>query len=98
VLGLYPRLSAAATLLSCAMFVTAASFSLLRWYATRHARLFRPDHEAEAAAALRRSYVGPALYFLAILAAQVAVPISIGIQIAVPLLFFVPVRQGTGRG
>lgn len=96
-LGLYPRLSAAATLLSGAMFFTAASFSLLRWYATRHARLFKPDYEAEAAAALRRSYVGPGLYFLAILAAQIAVPISIGIQIVVPLLFFLPVHQSTSH-
>jgi hypothetical protein len=65
--------------------------------ATRHARLFKPDYEAEAAAALRRSYVGPGLYFLAILAAQIAVPISIGIQIVVPLLFFLPVHQSTGH-
>jgi Endosomal/lysosomal potassium channel TMEM175 len=49
-------------------------------------------------AALRRSYAGPALYSRAILAAREAVPISIGIQVAVPLMFFLPVRQGAGRG
>ena len=33
-LGLYPDLSASATMLSAAMFLTASSFSLMRWYAT----------------------------------------------------------------
>jgi len=43
-LGLYPGRSASATMLSVAMFATAGSFSIMRWYATRHARLFRPEH------------------------------------------------------
>jgi len=91
-LGLYPGHSASATLLSFAMFATASSFSLMRWYATRHARLIKPQHGAHATIALRRSFLGPALYLAAILTAQLAVPVSLAIQIAVPVLFFLPVR------
>ncbi len=89
-LGLYPGLSASATLLSVAMFVTAGSFSLMRWYATQHAKLFRPEHAPHAAAALRRSVLGPALYLGAAFAAQIAVPVAVAILIAVPVLFFLP--------
>jgi len=96
-LGLYPGRSASATLLSGAMFATAGSFSLMRWYATRHARLFRPEHAAQAQRAMRRSLLGPGLYFAAIVAAQWAVPVSIAIQVAVPLLFFLPVRPAVAK-
>ncbi|MBV9748683.1 MAG: DUF1211 domain-containing protein [Acetobacteraceae bacterium] len=89
-LGLYPGLSASAMLLSLAMFVTAGSFSLMRWYATRHAKLFRPEHAPHAAVALWRSLLGPALYLAAAVAAQIAIPVAVAIQIAVPLLFFLP--------
>ena len=97
-LGLYPGLSASATLLSVAMFLTAGSFSLMRWYATRHAKLLRPEHASHDAAALRRSILGPALYFIAAVAAQIAVPVAVAIQIAVPLLFFLPVRDPATDG
>lgn len=94
-LGRYPDLSASATMLSTAMFLTASSFSLMRWYATRHARLFRHEHVGSAHIAMRRSLLGPALYGAAVLAAQVAVPVSIAIQVAVPLLFFLPTHTKT---
>ena len=95
-LGLYPTYPASATVLSIAMFATAGSFYLMRWYATRHARLFLPEHEAQAMLALRRSAIAPISYFVAIFAAQVSVPLSVAIQIAVPLLFFFPASLPQG--
>jgi uncharacterized membrane protein len=92
VFGLYPGRSAAVTLLSGAMLLTAGSFWLMRWYATTQAHLFRPEHAAQATAALRRSLWGPGLYAAALVAAQISVPVSVAIQIAVPVLFFVPMR------
>jgi uncharacterized membrane protein len=94
-LGLYPSRPAAATLLACAMFFTSSSFSLMRWYATRHAKLFAPDYVAPADTALRRTVIGPCLYFLAILAAQVSIATSVALMIAVPLTFFIP-QKDTG--
>ncbi len=96
-LGLYPDRSASATLLSIAMFLTASSFSLMRWYATRHAKLFKPEYRALANASLRRSLLGPALYFAAMVAAQVSVPVSVALQLAVPVLFFLPARAPTAE-
>jgi len=91
-LGIYPTLSAASTMLACAMFATASSFTLMRWYATRHAKLFASGYADDATRALRRSFIGPACYALAALAAQFQVAIAIAIMIAVPLLFFLPQR------
>ena len=96
-LGLYPGQSASATMLSMAMFATAGSFSTTRWYATRHARLFRPEHVAQAHLAMRRSLLGPSLYFATIVAARLAIPASIAIQVAVPLVFFLPVRPAVAK-
>jgi uncharacterized membrane protein len=96
-LGLYPGQSASVTMLSMAMFATAGSFSTMRWYATRHARLFRPEHVAQAHLAMRRSLLGPSLYFAAIVAARLAIPASIAIQVAVPLVFFLPVRPAVAK-
>jgi uncharacterized membrane protein len=92
-LGLYPTRPASATLLSGAMFLTASSFLLMRWYATRHAGLIKPQHNATAAVALRRSMVAPVIYAAAIGAAQVAVPAAIVLLIVVPVLFFFPVQS-----
>jgi uncharacterized membrane protein len=92
-LGLYPNLSASSTLLACAMFVTASSFTVLRWYATRHAKLFAADQSALAVRALRRSFLGPFGYFLAIVAAPFSIGASVALMIGVPLLFFIPMRQ-----
>lgn len=89
-LGLYPDSSVSVTVLSMAMFLTAGSFSLMRWYAMRHAKLFRPEYAVSSLHAMRRSLLGPGLYFLAIIMAQVAPPIAIALQIIVPLLFFLP--------
>jgi len=91
--GLYPSLSASSTLLACAMFASASAFTLMRWYATRHAKLFSSLYAATAARALWRSLIGPIGYFSAMLAAQFSIPFSVALMIAVPMLFFVPLRQ-----
>ncbi len=92
-LGLYPSMAAASTMLSIAMFLTSLSFLMMRWYATHHAKLIADHHRVAANLALQRSILAPSLYFCAILAAQVSIPLSIALQTAVPLIFFLPPRQ-----
>jgi uncharacterized membrane protein len=92
-LGLYPSLSASSTLLASAMFVSASAFTLMRWYATRHAKLFAQRYAVTAVRALRRSLIGPAGYLSAILAAQFNVAVAITIMVCLPLVFFLPARH-----
>ena len=66
--GEYPGATPAVFMLSLAMFLTAASFSLMRWYASFVGRLISTDvPEAELKAAMRKSLVAPALYSVGIL-------------------------------
>ena len=93
ILGLYPNLSGSSTLLSAAMFITSSCFAILRWYATHHAKLMAPHLSQQAGPALRRSLLGPIGYLLAILAAQLSIPLSTALMIAVPIIFFMPQRR-----
>jgi uncharacterized membrane protein len=90
--GAYPMLRPPMIVLSGVMFLTASSFSLLRWYATHHAGLFAPDAVAHARRAYRRSLIAPALYLGGFAAGFVSVYPSLAVQILVPVLFFFPPR------
>lgn len=76
-------------LLSAAMFVVSVSFSAMRWYAGFAADLVdeRVPH-AERLSGLRRSFVGPIAYLLAMASATWAPIVSLTIQVAVPVVFF----------
>ncbi len=90
----YPGTAPAAFLLSAAMFLTASSFSLLRWYACFHAGLLRPGMPRFAASqAMRRSLLAPLLYLIGGLAAFVVPAVSLAIQVVVPLIYIVPQRM-----
>ena len=75
------------------MFITSSCFAILRWYATHHAKLMVPHLSHQAGPALRRSLLGPIGYLLAILAAQLSIPLSTALMIAVPIIFFMPQRR-----
>jgi len=51
------------------------------------------DLSHQAGPALRRSLLGPIGYLLAILAAQLSIPLSTALMIAVPIIFFMPQRR-----
>jgi TMEM175 potassium channel family protein len=90
----YPGTVPAAFLLSAAMFLTASSFSLLRWYASFRAGLVRPGIEHRTLRqAMRRSLLAPLLYLLGCLAAFYVPLASLAIQVLVPLIYFVPHRM-----
>ena len=93
----YPGTAPAAFLLSVAMFLTASSFSLLRWYACLHGGLLREGTPRLAARqAMRRSLLAPLLYFIGGAAAFVVPGLSLAIQVLVPLIYIVPQRmEGT---
>jgi uncharacterized membrane protein len=93
----YPGTAPAAFLLSLAMFLTASSFSLLRWYACLHAGLLRETTPRPAAwQAMRRSLLAPLLYFAGGAAAFVVPELSLAIQVLVPLIYIVPQRMEQG--
>jgi hypothetical protein len=72
------------------MFITSSCFAILRWYATHHAKLMAPHLSHQAGPAMRRSLLAPIGYFLAILAAQLSMPLSVALMVAVPVIFFLP--------
>ena len=81
------------------MFLTASSFSLLRWYACSACR---PAARAGIGAtarrwrAMRRSLLAPLLYLVGGAAAFVMPELSLAIQVIVPLIYIVPQRmEGT---
>jgi uncharacterized membrane protein len=91
--GQYPAAKPAVFLLSLAMFLTAASFSLLRWYSSFSARLIDPQWSPQALRrAMARSLIAPALYFLGMILSLVWTPFAIFIQVLVPVIFFLPSR------
>lgn len=93
--GEYPGSEPSTFLLSLAMFLTASSFSLMRWYASFPGRLLRDETpEAARRAAMRRSLTAPVLYALSMAAAFVAPALATAVLIAVPVLFFLPQRLG----
>lgn len=90
----YPGTVPAAFLLSLAMLLSASSFLLLRWYASIHAGLLRPEIGRRAAMmAVRRSLFAPLLYLLGTVAAFATPWLSLIIQVIVPLMFIVPHRM-----
>ena len=91
VFGTYPQEPGAAALLALAMFATAASISLLRWYATFPGGLVAEAEMSRARRAMRRSVVGPLLYLLAAGASSVSLVLSVALQALVPVIFFFPV-------
>ena len=92
--GEYPGATPAVFMLSLAMFFTAASFSLLRWYASFAGRRVLPEiPEARLRAAMRKSLLAPALYAVGIALSFIWVPGAIAIQVLVPILFFLPGRE-----
>jgi uncharacterized membrane protein len=88
--GEYPSSRPAVFVLSVAMFLTATAFWLMRWYATTHAQLIRPELREAGRRALRRGLTAPALYMIAIVAALVWTPLAMAMQALVPLVFFFP--------
>jgi uncharacterized membrane protein len=88
----------AAFLLSLAMLLSAAGFSLLRWYASFVADLMKSSVTMrERRSGMRRSLIGPALYGVATLTSFRFTWISLAIQVIVPLVFFMPSRVDVGE-
>lgn len=95
--GDYPLARPPLVMLSAVMFLTAASFSAMRAYAAHHAVLYEDADLAAARLAYRRGLVAPALYLIGFICAFVSPYPAIGVQIAVPLLYFFPPRQAASR-
>jgi uncharacterized membrane protein len=96
--GQYPASRPAMLLLSVTMFLTAAAFSGMRWYATFHSGLIG-EHDLPLAKALfRRSLMAPTLYLASIGCSLLYPPAAIAVQILVPTLFFFPGRGGPVDG
>jgi uncharacterized membrane protein len=90
----YPGTVPAAFLLSLAMLLTASSFLFLRWYASIHAELLRPEIGRRAAImAVRRSLLAPLLYLIGAGVAFVEPWLSLIVQVIVPVMFIVPHRM-----
>jgi uncharacterized membrane protein len=80
-------------LLSLAMFLSAASFSLLRWYSSFGPALMKPSVTMrERRSGMRRSLIGPALYGVATLTSFRFIWVSLAVQVIVPCVFVMPGR------
>jgi uncharacterized membrane protein len=89
----YPDTRPAVFLMSFAMFLTASSFSLMRWYASFVGRLTDTRlTEDMLRAAMRKSLLAPGLYFVGCISAFGLVWLSLAIQVLVPAIFFLPGR------
>jgi len=89
--GEYPGATPAVFMLSLAMFLTAASFSLVRWYASFPGQLMNPNiSRATRIAAMKKGLLSPALYALGIIMSFLWTPGALIIQVLVPMLFFLP--------
>jgi TMEM175 potassium channel family protein len=94
----YPGSVPAAFLLSLAMLLTAASFTLLRWYASVRAGLLRPGiGRRSAMRAVYRSLLAPLLYLVGTAAAFATPRVSLVIQVIVPLIFIAPHQMDHGE-
>jgi uncharacterized membrane protein len=91
ILAAYPFSTPATFLLSLAMFLTATSFSVLRWYAAFEADLIGEHVEpGRRRTAIKRSLISPVLYLTAMIMAFIWPPLSFAIQIIVPIIYFFP--------
>jgi uncharacterized membrane protein len=87
----YPGSPPATFMMSLAMFLTACSFSLLRWYGTFIAHVIDPRiPNVTLRRMMRKSLMAPALYLVGCIAAFFIVWLSLAIQALVPLMFFLP--------
>ena len=92
----YLGMPPAAFLLSVAMFLSAASFSLLRWYASFADLMTSSVTMRERRSGMRRSLIGPTLYGVATLTSFRVPWVSLAIQVIVPLVFVMPSRVDVG--
>ena len=93
--GEYPLSPPATWLLSTVMFLSAASFSVLRWYVSYYARLTIETDPAALRASMRKSLIAPPLYLLAMVLSFFWPPGAVAIQAFVLLLFVLPFGHHT---
>ena len=90
-IGEYPGNSTAVIFYGIVMFVTAASFGVMKWYAVEIGRLVDPQVEGQLLkSSVFKIVLGPVLYFIAILAALVSTPTAIAIYVLIPVIYFFP--------
>lgn len=93
-IGSHPHSQVFVLIFALLMLLCALSFYLMRWYALKKANLSHETISNEYInASLRKSLIGPILYFIAIISSPFKVTIAYVIFIVVPLLFFVPQKH-----
>lgn len=92
----FPLATPSTFLLSLAMWLTACSFALMRWYALYVAKLL-PGHIDRALLrhGMRRALISPTLYLIAMVAAFIWPLASLAIQFVVPIVYFFPGKLET---
>jgi uncharacterized membrane protein len=97
-LGRYPTNTVAVMLYGAILFLAAATFSTMSYYAFFKGKLV-DEHlsQKELRHTQRRSYVGISAYGLSVLAAPLSISISLAIFLIVPLIYFVPRRLVYGQ-
>ena len=90
-IGEYPNTSVAVMFYGIAMFVTALSFVVMKWYSCNYAKLIDPNLPKNHFDESRFKIVaGPLLYFLAIFLSLVNTGWAIFIYALIPIIYFIP--------
>ncbi|MEO8445953.1 MAG: TMEM175 family protein [bacterium] len=89
-LGEHPLDTIPVMLYGCVLLAAALSFNLIIYHAMR-AELFQPNiSKVVLMRAKKRTYLGPFIYFVSIIAAPFSVYISLVIFVLVPVMYFIP--------
>lgn len=90
-IGDYPDDVVAVVFYGMAMLAPALCYALMWRYAAARGTLLAPDCDArQASQALRRSLIGPALYFVALFIALASTRVAVALYIAIPLFYLIP--------
>ena len=90
-IGAYPNNYVAVMFYGAAMFVTAVSFGIMKWYTVEIGHLVDPEAEPEfLKQSLFKIAIGPVLYLLAFLVAGASTQAAITIYVIIPFIYFFP--------
>lgn len=72
------------------LFLASVSFNLIFYHAVREKLFYPTISKAVIRQGIKKSYLGPAVYFISIISALVSVYISLAVFILIPILYFIP--------